>query len=310
MKRNKRGNAVLIALGSAAVSLTLLAVYAHPFFAITRASGGDSLVVEGWLHEEGMEEAARLFKKGGYRRLITTGTVRPFAYYMHHGDTLSLDSERAFEGAMELSIAGLPGAGILMETTDGDWSRINADPKVSEHSMECSSRRRIRMIAESDSPPASGEAVVFIAGLLMDGENAHAPWMHGSIRRADGSVEPLAPTFAHQAKARLMANGVPEAMITAVPTWSVVFSKTLSTAIDVTAYMDALGLDRFDVATLAVHARRTDRMYAIARAQRPGNGIIALHDPWCARWSWWGNYYGWYQMLKEIAALPLPWLAE
>lgn len=305
-----RGRTLLILLAATAVCLTLLALFAHPFFAVTRESGGKVLVVEGWLHEEGLGEAAELFHEGGYDQLITTGTSRPFAYYLSHGDTMLLGSEREAEGTIEISFAGLPGGHLRIGMGSGDVNSFDAAPEVTDHELLTPGVRTLRITVDSDSPPANGEAVVFIAGLRVNGANAHAPWMHGIIRHADGSSEPLTPTFAHQARLKLASDGVPEDRITAVPTWSILFSRTLSTAIDVTAYADAHGLSRFDVATLAVHARRTDRMYTIARAHRQGNGIIALHDPWCARWTWWGNYYGWYQMLKELAALPLPWLAE
>lgn len=295
---------------SAALVLTALVLFAHPFFAITRESDGRTLVVEGWLHDEGLKEAANRFRVGGYERLITTGTVRPFAYYLFHGDTMLLESDRVMDGKVELSFAGLPSGYLLTDMDDGQVIKLDALPEVADHKLMANGARTIRIIVASDSPPPSGEAVVFIAGLQVNGENAHAPWVHGLIRHADGTSEPLTPTFAHQALQKLAAKGIPEDHITAVPTWSILFSRTLSTAIDVTAYTDAHEIERFDVATLAVHARRTDRMYGIARAQRPGNGIIALYDPWCARWTWWGNYYGWYQMLKELAALPLPWLAE
>lgn len=308
--RNRRGSRILVLLGASALLLTILALFAHPFFAITNRSGGDALVVEGWLHEEGMEEAAKLFVAGNYQRVITTGTTRPFAYYLQHGDTLILESEHPIAGDIVLSMAGLPEAKLLVEVELGTWRRLNVEQGVVDHHLQGSGQQRLRLVAESENPPPSGEAVVFIAGLHVNGKNAHAPSIHGGIKHAVGREDPLTPTFAHQARLKLIADGIPESKITAVPTWSVLFSRTLSTAIDVTVYMEAHGIHRFDVATLAVHARRTNRMYSIARAQRPGNGIVALYDPWCARWTWWGNYYGWFQMLKELAALPLPWLAE
>ncbi len=306
----RRGRYLLILLTGLALALTALALFAHPYFAITARSGGRTLVVEGWLHEEGMAEAARLFEQGGYTHVITTGTIRPFAYYLQHGDTLELQADSLITGPVVLSFAGLSGALLEFQSSDGGAVELEAQPNVKEHTVNRSLGRQLRIIARSVNPPPQGEAVIFVAGLRLNGVNAHAPWTKGVIRKADGTHVPLTPTFAHQARQRLIALGLDPARLTAVPTWHVLFSRTLSTAIDVTAYTDAHRVDRFDVATLAVHARRTHRMYSIARSRRPGNGIVALYDPWCARWSWWGNYYGWFQMLKELAALPLPWMAE
>ncbi len=50
-------------------------------------------------------------------------------------------------------------------------------------------------------------------------------------------------------------------------------------------------------------------MHRIARGNH-AVGIVALHDPWCERWTWWGNYYGWFQVLKETLAMPMPWLVD
>ena len=65
-------------------------------------------------------------------------------------------------------------------------------------------------------------------------------------------------------------------------------------------------MDGYDVATLGVHARRTWIQYQAAYPE--GRiGVVALEDPWCRRWTWWLNPYGWFQMMKELIALPGTW---
>jgi len=45
-----------------------------PFLAVTRPVQGTFLVVEGWAPDYGLDEAVRVFRKGGYRKLVVTGT--------------------------------------------------------------------------------------------------------------------------------------------------------------------------------------------------------------------------------------------
>jgi hypothetical protein len=45
----------------------------YPFLAITRPVPSDTLVVEGWLNEYAMRQAAAAYERGNYRHLFTTG---------------------------------------------------------------------------------------------------------------------------------------------------------------------------------------------------------------------------------------------
>lgn len=284
-------------------------IFAHPWFAITRPSGGDSLVVEGWMHRQGIEEAARTFQRGGYDRILTTGTVRPFAYYLRLGDTVAVRFAVPVSGTVEMSLAGLPRAWVQMHT---DRQRTAAAIGVgsSRHRIELRNDTLLLLVAGMDTSDPQEAPVAFISGLRLNGMNVHALRHETRIRHADGSESRGTPSFAHQGLERLVESGIPSALITAVPTWRVERSRTYSCARDLTAFADSAGIGAYDVATLAVHARRTWRMHRVARGQRPGAGVIALDDRWCRRWSWWGNYYGWFQMLKELAALPAPWLVD
>jgi hypothetical protein len=47
---------------------------AMPFLAPTRPVQGSFLVVEGWLPDYGLDQAMQVFRHGGYRKLIVTGT--------------------------------------------------------------------------------------------------------------------------------------------------------------------------------------------------------------------------------------------
>jgi hypothetical protein len=286
----------------------LLALFAHPYFAVTRPSGGTALVAEGWMHEEGLKEAALTFDTGAYRRLYVTGTLRPFAYYLKAGDTIIVRFTTAMSGRLRIGVGGLPGAYAEISGDPLAHARIQASGGLVDSEYELNDCHGLRIAAGCDNPPPGEADAIFIGRLKVNGTNVHALNAEVRIRGRDGIERPGRPTFADQGAMQLAALGVPADRITVVRTLEVHRSRTWSNAKAFTAYADAHRIERFDVATLGVHARRTWRMYQLARGQRGGAGIISLHDPWCKRWTWWANPYGWYQVVKEIVALPAPLL--
>ena len=296
-------------IGVAAIWMLVL-LFAHPFFAVTNPSGGTVLVAEGWMHKEGLKAAGAQFRSGGYHHLYLTGTVRPFTYYLAAGDSIDVVFSTPRNGRLRIGSGGLPGAGLHVGVAEVPLLNIEAAKGIQDHSLELFNTTTITISAYAPNASKDGVPVMFVGRLLVNGENVHAEECRITVRRADGRVEPGTPTFAHRAMVFLQQEGLALDSMTAVPTFQVHESRTYSTARSFTAFADAHGIEQYDVATLAVHARRTWRMYRIARGDRPGAGIIALHDPWCQRWTWWTNYYGLFQVGKELIAWPAPWLIK
>ena len=292
-----------------ACTVALVSLLLHPYWAVTRTSGSRVLVVEGWMHDAGMREAAGLFARQGYERVVVTGSVRPFAYYLRQGDTLTLRFAEARMGDAELRYAGLPGERLQLLAD----STLLLDARIGEGSerktVQLPATMALRLTVPFDGATPSPHAAVHIAGLRINGRNAHDAITQVELTHADGTRERGAPTFAHYGEQLLVGQGIARERIVVLPTWRVERGKTYSAGRDVAAWARGQRVAAYDVATLAVHARRTWRMHRIARGN-DAVGIVALHDPWCQRWSWWGNYYGWYQVLKETLALPLPWLVD
>ena len=59
---------IFIFLGSGVV-----AIYAYPFFAISKPLQGDIMVVEGWLHPEELRSALQIYRSGKYAQIVVTG---------------------------------------------------------------------------------------------------------------------------------------------------------------------------------------------------------------------------------------------
>jgi uncharacterized SAM-binding protein YcdF (DUF218 family) len=67
---------VLCALAALAVAVV---VGIHPFLAVTKPAHSDYLVVEGWIHYSAFDLAAREFRNGHYKKLLTSGVQRDSA---------------------------------------------------------------------------------------------------------------------------------------------------------------------------------------------------------------------------------------
>lgn len=299
------GKRALIAL---AVLWLLLVLFAHRWFAISRPSGVRDLVVEGWLYAGGCDTIAAWFKSGAYERIYTTGTIRPFTYYLRNGDTLIIEFEPLESGIATLRIDGLPSASASILIDDADT--IAAPPSADGLRFALRSCERIRITAASNDPPADGQAVIFVGHLAIDGVNAHARASHIRVHRANGDVEDGSFSFAHEARACLIAAGIPEARVTPVPASAERGGRTWSNARAFAQFASANSIDHFDVATMGVHARRTWRLYRKAMGSSEGIGIRSIHDPWCPRGHWWIQPFGWILVLKEVVAIPAPTIID
>jgi hypothetical protein len=63
----------LVVLSAAALMMWLATVLLHPFLAITTRVPAEVLVVEGWMPDLALAQAASEFKTGRYRRAVVTG---------------------------------------------------------------------------------------------------------------------------------------------------------------------------------------------------------------------------------------------
>ncbi len=281
----------------------LLVLFAHPYFAVTQPSGGRVLVAEGWMHREGLRAAMHLFHEGGYTRLYLTGTLRPFAYHLHGGEGFTIHPNTSLQGQASFEITGLPGATwVLLGNGDTLLAGAVTLDMVRHRVTIPETTRELRFMETSGEGPP-GVPVVYVGAMEMQGRNMHDMVEDMVLHRAGGRTEPGWPTHAESARAILLVEGVPDSVMRLVPDRAT-RGRTQASARTFSRLAKVEGVEHFDVATLAVHARRTWIEYTRAFGTRDGVGIIALSDPWCGRWTWWLNYYGWLQVLKEIAALP------
>ncbi|MBP6311020.1 MAG: hypothetical protein KA408_02035 [Flavobacteriales bacterium] len=283
----------------------ILILFAHPYFAMQRPVGSKNLVVEGWMHHEGLMEARALFLTGGYDHMYVTGTMRPFAYYLEEGEEVRINMNGPIEHSILVGAAGLPTTiWYLISGTDTLLTQ-RSTTSTTDHEIDVTGKqlRQVRFESTSAHYAEPGVPIAFIAMMDVDGTPAHSI-AEVQLVGQDGTTVPGWPTHADAGRAALIRSGIPADKITAVPTLHHTGGRTFATGRTFVEYAKQNGIEAFDIATLGVHARRTWKGYVTAKGTSDGVGIISLYDPWCKRWTWWLNPYGWFQIGKEVVALP------
>ena len=295
---------------AATSACALLILFAHPFLAITRTTGSNVLVVEGWLDRPALDRVVDLVRNEGYSKVYTTGIVCPSAYHLHHRSTLEGLLREPMKGELELSVAGLPGA-YMVVVADHDTllkAGVEADLGTVRIRLE---RPVLSLKVLAIGPPATDprHPVVFIGEVRIDGRSWHHLAREMLLSKADGHVMEQGTTFADRAARELMRAGLPDPMVTSNPTFGEPDQRTWRTASNFVDFAKNTGLRSFDVVTLGVHARRTRGLYRRAAGDRISVGIISLPDRWCRHNDWWLPWYGWVKVLKEIAGAHQPYTA-
>ena len=295
-------------LVAAIVALLLLVVGAwrvHPYLAITEASGSRTVVVEGWLPVELIPEAAEEIERRGYDRIYTTGTVRPFAYYLDQDEALVITLNGAVRGELMVNASGIDGARmILIANGDTIMDRLVTGSPTELFASLTKPVTQLELHSRHARTLDTGTRNMFIKDLRINGRNVHGLPGQVQFLRASGALEPGWPTFAEAAAARLVRAGLPRERITAVPSAQVDDSRTLANAVAFAARARQDGLDAVDVLSMGVHARRSRRTYQDACGGGMLVGVVALPDPATPANGWWKSPLGCLRVAKELVGLP------
>lgn len=298
MRRVKRWLAVV---GIACLLCAIVLYFAHPWLAITERSGGKVMVVEGWMDDAHIEEAARLFKQGAYEKVYTTGTIRPFAYYLVPGSELDVTGDTTAYTSLEIGLAGLPACSVLVLSGPDTLLHVRVTGRVTTHGVDRKlAFGDLRIVAEPPYPQP-GPPSVFIHSLRFNGRDVHELAVNIRIVAPDGSVRPGEPTYAQHAARVLEESGVAGSVITPVLAGGDPISRSWANAATLAFALHDQSIAALDVVTLGVHARRSRALYREALGESVHVGVISIPDPDCPANGWWKSKKGWYFMLKEIA---------
>ncbi|MBL0044095.1 MAG: hypothetical protein IPP33_06730 [Flavobacteriales bacterium] len=292
--------------GPMSVLAAMLAV-AHPHLAVTERSGGDVLVVEGWMQPPHLEQVAHLADSLRYQRIYTTGSVRPFAYYLRVGESIDVRFASSIKGTLRLNVSGNTGGGFrVIAGQDTVLERsVEPVPAVFVSAQEIITDHLLITSLNAGQVDHDRENI-FIQFMSLGGENVHLLQTSTWFIRTDGKMEPAWPTYAHKAAADLIQLGMNKDHVISVPSWGKPDSRSWANAnyFAIRAQKDTL--KSFDVVTVGVHARRSRELFRRACGSDMRVGVISLEDPNCPASGWWRKRSGWIQMLKEIGGSSEP----
>ncbi|MEO8733912.1 MAG: hypothetical protein ABI373_06250, partial [Flavobacteriales bacterium] len=154
------------------VVVVAISMEAYPFLATTRYSGAKVLVVEGWLDPAPMDAAARLALDRAYTHIYTTGTIRPFTYYLLSTEGIAMQLRGPASGELGIEVAGAGvGAGFIL-IADGDTlldSAIATVPRAYYAHLTTPVHELLVKARDVNSPSTSPE--IFIQSFSIGGVN-------------------------------------------------------------------------------------------------------------------------------------------
>lgn len=296
-----RRRATILLLTATALLAVLLTV--APWLALTAPVGAPALVVEGWIPDDRLPDVLRLAQARGVRQVFVTGGERPLARYLHRSDTLVINGA-PIAGSWRIQLAGLPGVRWQLLGDTLPLREGSADGRLRTEEVSVGpGMRQLRLVSRAAVAPGDTTALLFVQTLQLEGEGlaatGHAVRVHGP----HGARTTCALTWAEERAQRLVALGMPEAQVLAVPGLPDARGRTVSAAQAMAAQARWLGLGAYDVVSLSVHARRTRHAHARANGDAVLVGVIALSDPRVPPRTWWLRPAAWPLVAKEVAGL-------
>ncbi|MEB3279056.1 MAG: YdcF family protein [Lyngbya sp.] len=92
----------------------------YPFLAVNDPIPADALVTEGWIADYAIKSALVEFKKGNYKKILTTGVSLPKGYYLaEYKDFANLTAATFIKlGLDETQVIAVPGPDVIRNRTE------------------------------------------------------------------------------------------------------------------------------------------------------------------------------------------------
>lgn len=306
-RRKKR---LLVLLGVLLI-LLVLGFGAYPYLAVTAPVGANAAAVEGWIPDAMMPAVKAEIDQRGYSSVYTTGTIRPFTYYLKNEEAIDVVLSAPVRGEVRMNVSGIGGAGFMLiagtdtlinQKVTGDPHRYSTHlPKAVDH---------LRLVSFNTSVPPAELDNIFVKYLRISWINVHEISRAVEFVYADSTRSPAWPTYAHASAAYLERLGISSEKIIIAPATDPTVSRTLANAQGFALRAKEHGLNKVDVISLGVHARRSRKMYRKACGDGIEVGVIALRDPEAPPGEWWKSVRGWFKVAKELAGVPVSSLFE
>jgi len=279
----------------------------HAYLSPTEPLKKGVLVAEGWMDQGAFAHVAAAFKSGDYAQVVTTGTLRPFTYYLNNEQQLLLgDASNPQAAEFALSASGVPGARMAF-ITGGD-TLFDTDLTENTKSYTFNSKKKvIKELAIKTYSTVSTDwsfRISIVNSLTVNGSNAHLYFNQAEHVDRLGVKTLGTRTYAETAIASLLHWDIPADKIVTVPALDCATpGRTKCNAAHFAKYMAKHTGQHADLITLGVHARRSHRSYQEALPADFELGIISIEDPACEASNWLLKSSGRQKVLKELGGL-------
>lgn len=294
------------------VVLGMLTVFlSFPMLTMDAPSGARVAVVEGWIDEAYLPEVKELLDAGGYDTILVTGTPRNFSYTLSIGDTVVVQLQRPVTGELIVNTCGALNAGLVVLGAQGTIMTDSVFGPCRERRATIDRPTGSLLITPTHTgDPDPRWELLFLLYAKVDGINLHAVQRSVHIRRASGQVEPGSPSYADHTADALIAAGIPARRITRLPTVMLGDSRTWANAERFAAAAHDQGIDRVDVISFGIHARRSRLAYSKACGPGVTVGVRSIPDPELQHGRWWRTSTGWLKVLRELAGVPTSYFVD
>ncbi|MGV3637878.1 MAG: hypothetical protein ACO1NQ_09550 [Flavobacteriales bacterium] len=299
----------LMLFGSLIAAASIVAL-SFPFLAVNEPSGASVAVVEGWIEPEHMDAVRTMLEEGSYERIYITGTPRNFSYTLRLGDTVVVELQRPMSGTLVVNACGGKHAEVLVLS--------GSRPVLRDELSDTCHDRAVKLtepVSELRFTPLHGSAdedweLLFLLYARIDGINLHALQRTVTIHRADGSRIPGTPSFADATAEALIMAGTPASRIVRLPTVMLGESRTWANAQRFAQEARGTGINKVDIISFGIHARRSRVTYRTACGEGVTVGIRCIEDPELKRGRWWRSWTGWVKVLRELVGVPASYLVK
>jgi hypothetical protein len=316
-------------VGSVILCISVIAIAAlclhnaYDYLSISRPGEPGILVVEGWLHRDGLLEAKEEFIRRKYRKIITTGFPNTDGFMMGSNGRLIFAIKdiivRSADNTYSITLT------IRGTKANKEYPHFSlfADSTIIGDDYTARRKKTFTWTVTLDSPPDS---------IMMEFDNdlytryrdrditVFSISVNNRVFNTDnGSVvcyfrrngryylyQRLSPNSARDAAEYLKVLGIPDSLIIPVVTTRKPKSRTYATALEVKQWMDLHPTGtrhELTVFSQGPHARRSYILYKKAFGTSADIGILSGNIREYNSANWWKSIRGWKSVLYETAGI-------
>jgi len=293
----------LLALAALVVALSF------PFLAVNDPVGARVAVVEGWIDVAHMPDVKRLLDEGHYDHVYITGTPRNFSYTLRMGDTVTVELKQPTTGQLTVNACGSRPAEVHVLSSTDVLLKDSLNDHCHDREVQLrEATQQLRLTAGHPGFPDPTWELLFLLYVKIDGVNLHALQRKVTIQRADGRITSGTPSYADVAAVALTDAGYPTDRIEPLPTVMLGESRTWANAQRFAQEAALKGIDKVDVISFGIHARRSRVAFRTACGSGVQVGIRCIDDPELQRGRWWRSALGWVKVIREMVGIPASYL--